>query len=309
MHVGGDIDTTKDATCHIGNLKLAEFPRLGLHTHNVLIEGRDEHRSIAELQQRGDEGIIDIESLTRLHLVAAWTESEDVGTAAGCPHRPVVSLFEVHRHGHKPLSEDVKARPVVTGLHHDIGGGEPELSVTIAEDMGHCVLRLTSWQSLDGDLLGLLRGSMIHEDTLHQGGDPQILLLVHRHSEDGGVRDDTVQVVVATSELLLIIIVDKETLVVGAHPDVLSGILEDLCDVSIRCRDGEPRIALAHHRMGEKVHLEKTVVGGTQQDGVVVKQTGCLHRTAMGQQTRRHLGTEWHLLARLRIEDEQCAIA
>ena len=62
---------------------------------------------------------------------------------------------------------------------------------------------------------------MVDEDALQQRRHPQVLLLVDGYGEHRRVVDDAVQVVVAAAELLLIVIVGKESLVVGAQPDVV----------------------------------------------------------------------------------------
>ena len=101
---------------------------------------------------------------------------------------------------------------------------------------------------------------MINEDPFRHGGYPEILLPVCRHCHHGGVLNRAIQVAVATAELLLIVIVYKQAFVVGAQPDVLPGVLEDLGDVGIGHRDGEPRIALAAKGVCQQIQFKHTVL-------------------------------------------------
>ena len=75
MHIRGDKHTSPDAMLHVWNLQLRQFARLGLHPHDVLVEGRYQHRTIVQFQQRGDEGVIYVESLLGLWLTAARVET------------------------------------------------------------------------------------------------------------------------------------------------------------------------------------------------------------------------------------------
>ena len=179
MHVGGDVYATTDALLHVRDFQLCQLARLGIHPRDVLVEGRDEHLSVVQLQERRNEGVVHVECLLGLRLTAARMEAEEVGRARCHPHRPVVRLLEVHRHRHGPLSEYVQSRAVILALHHDVGGREPQPSVTVAEYMGHGILRLAGGQSLDDHLLCLLRMAVIHEYALRHGRYPQVLLLVN----------------------------------------------------------------------------------------------------------------------------------
>ena len=63
QHIRGDIHTTADALCHRGDIDLGEFPCLWIQAGDGLIEGRDEHLSVVEFQQRGNEAEVGIEGL------------------------------------------------------------------------------------------------------------------------------------------------------------------------------------------------------------------------------------------------------
>ena len=184
MHVGGNKHTAADTLLHVWNLQLRQLARRGIHPCDILIEGGDEHLAVAELQQRGYEGIIHVERLLCDGLTAVGTEAEDVGGARCHPHRTVIRLFEVHGHRYGPLAEDAQPLSVVSALHHDVGGREPQQSVTVAEDVVHGILRLSGGQAFDNHRLCLLRVAVIHEHTLRHGRDPQVLLFVYRHGHD-----------------------------------------------------------------------------------------------------------------------------
>ena len=152
-------------------------------------------------------------------------EAEYIGRARRCPDGAIVGLLKIHRHGHRPLAEDIQARaasrPFVAALHHDIGGREPHQSVAIAEDMGDSVPFLIGRQSFNHNLLSLFGGCVIHEEAFCHRRYPEVLLLIGRHCDHRRVLDDAVQIAVAAAELLLIVIVGKEAFVVGAQPNVL----------------------------------------------------------------------------------------
>ena len=120
VHVGGDIDAAADALLHAGDFHLGELARLGIHPCDILVESGYEQLSVAEFQQRGDEGVVDVERLFSLRLTTAGMEAEDVGRARRHPHCSVVGLLDVHRHGHGPLSEDAEPMTVVAAFHDDV---------------------------------------------------------------------------------------------------------------------------------------------------------------------------------------------
>ena len=49
IHIGWDVNTSMDAFLHIGNLEGRQLTCLGVHPHDVLIEGGDKHRAVVEL--------------------------------------------------------------------------------------------------------------------------------------------------------------------------------------------------------------------------------------------------------------------
>ena len=146
------------------------------------------------------------------------------------------------------------------------------------------VSHLSGRQALNDHLLSFLRVAVIHEHALRHRRDPQVLLFVHCHGHHRRILDYTVQITVVAAEFLLIVIVGKESFVVGAEPYVLPGVLEDFCHVGVGHRHREARVALATQRLGEQVHLEKSVLRGAQQDGIVFQETGRLHHAAVIQQ-------------------------
>ena len=222
VHVGGDIHAATDALGHRRDVELAEFASLRVQAHDLLVEGGDEHLSVVQFQQRGDEAEVGIERLLDDRLRLSQGEAYDVVRTGRGPHGTVVRLLEVHRGEHGPLAEDGEAPAVIAALHHHTGRGEPQQSVAVAEDMGDGILLFACRQPFQGDEFRLLGVQMIHVQSLEQGGYPEVLLTVCGHGEHAGVVDHTVQVVVRTTELLLIVVVSEETLVVGAQPDVLS---------------------------------------------------------------------------------------
>ena len=120
MHIRGDKHTSPDAMLHVWNLQLRQFARPGVHPHDVLVEGRYQHCTVVQFQQRGDEGVIHVERLLHLGFIATRMEADDIGGARCCPHRTVVCLLEVHRHGRWPLPQNVQPRPVILTFHHDV---------------------------------------------------------------------------------------------------------------------------------------------------------------------------------------------
>ena len=142
QHIGGDIDAAADALCHRGDIEFGELPRLGVHLKNLLEEGGDEHLSVAESQQRGNEAEVGIEGLSYEGRATAG-ESHDVVAAGGCPDRAIVGLFEIHHASCGRLMEDGQAGAVVAALQCHAARGEPEIAVAIAEDMCDGILLLT----------------------------------------------------------------------------------------------------------------------------------------------------------------------
>ena len=169
MHVGRDIHTATDALLKAGNPDLGQLARRGIHPCDILVEGGYEHLSVAELQQRGDEGVVDVERLLGLGLTAAGVEAVDVGGARCHPHRSVVGLLKVHRHGHGPLSKDTEPETVVATLHDEIARREPQGSVTVAEDVVDGAVRLSGRQTLDHHLLCFPGVAVIDKHALRQG--------------------------------------------------------------------------------------------------------------------------------------------
>ena len=228
QHVGGDVDASADALCHRGDVEFAELARLRIHLRDLLEEGGDEHLSVSQFQQRGYEAEVGIKRLlhNRLRLLLSFSpysfspKSHDIIRARRDPHGAVVSLFEVHGAKHGCLAEYGEPPSLVAAFHHDAGRGEPEPSVTVAEDVRHGVLLFARRQSFEGDEFCLPAVEMVDVEPLEQGADPEVLLSVCGDGEHAGVVDHAVQVAVRAAELLLIVVVGEETFVVGAEPHV-----------------------------------------------------------------------------------------
>ena len=122
---------------------------------------------------------------------------------------------------------------------------------------------------------------MIHEHTLEEGRDPEVLLPIRSHSQHRRIVDDTIQVTIATTKLLLIVIIGKESFVVSTKPDIFARVLENLRHQGIGHRDGEFRITLSVERVGQQVQFEDTIVRGAQQDGVILQQSRRLYDAVM----------------------------
>ena len=108
IHIRRDEHAATDALLHVRYLECGQLTRLGVQSHDVLEESRDEHRAVAESLQRGDESIVDVKRLFGLGLTAPWTEAVDIGRTGCHPDSAIVRLLEVHRHRHRPLAEDVQ---------------------------------------------------------------------------------------------------------------------------------------------------------------------------------------------------------
>ena len=171
------------------------------------------------------------------------------------------------------------------------------------------IFRLAYGLAFYGDLLRLLRGRVIHKETPQHRSDPQVLLLVGGYGCYGRVVDDAVQITIIAAEFLLVVIVDEKPLVVGAQPDVLPGVLEYLCQVGIRNRQREACVALTAKGVCQQVQFEHAVLRGTQQDGVVLQQTGSLYSAAVSRQPLFNLLAQGYELSRLCVEDGCLALA
>ena len=212
-HVGGDIDAAADARGHRGDRQFAELARLWVHARDGLVEGRDEHLPVVELEQRGDEAEVGIEGLSYDGFPASG-EFNDVVRAGGSPYRTIVCLFEIHHAGGKHLIEDAELSTLIATFQDAVYGGEPDLPVTVAEDVGNV------WMSLQTDVLGQLFVRMVDEESAVEGGDPEVAIDVGGKCQRAGASDGAAQVAVAAAEFLLIVVVGTESFVVGAEPDV-----------------------------------------------------------------------------------------